>query len=127
MDDLWIGLVEKIQQLYNFFSGMMFTAANSLKLEQLPKYRGTMMSLNSASRHFGQTGRSDRRISICNLRIQYSRNNFRNLGSICFFNISLLYSRSHTLLIKTVSNIIRILYYYKTFSSRKSLYSISLS
>jgi predicted MFS family arabinose efflux permease len=51
--NLWLSIV--LGWTSSFFSGMMFTAANSLKLEQVPKYRGTMMSLNSAAGHFGQT------------------------------------------------------------------------
>ena len=36
-----------------FFSGIRYTAANSLSLEQVPSFRGTMMSLNSAAISFG--------------------------------------------------------------------------
>ena len=53
VSNLWLSIV--IGWTSSFFAGMMFTAANSLKLEQVPKYRGTMMSLNSAARQFGQT------------------------------------------------------------------------
>jgi len=35
--------------LGNLFSGMRFTSSSSLTLEQVPKYRGTMMSIASAS------------------------------------------------------------------------------
>ena len=38
-----------------FLSGMMGTSSNSLTVEQVPMFRGTMMSLNSASLQLGYT------------------------------------------------------------------------
>jgi len=38
-----------------FFSGMMGTSSNSLTIEQVPTFRGTMMSLNSAALQLGYT------------------------------------------------------------------------
>ena len=37
------------------FIGLLFPAANALNLEQVPEYRGTMMSLSSASEKIGST------------------------------------------------------------------------
>ena len=36
-----------------FFSGMAFTAGGSLVMEQLPKFRSTMMSLNTVAMNVG--------------------------------------------------------------------------
>jgi predicted MFS family arabinose efflux permease len=39
--------------LANLFGGMRITASSSLTLEQVPKFRGTMMSINSAADGMG--------------------------------------------------------------------------
>ena len=51
IDTLWISLVSIF--LGGAFSGVRYTASNSLTLEQVPEFRGTMMSLNAASMGLG--------------------------------------------------------------------------
>jgi DHA1 family inner membrane transport protein len=48
-----IGLSLAARFLGSTFSAVVFTAANSLTLEQLPRFRGTVMSLNQASFSLG--------------------------------------------------------------------------
>ncbi len=48
-----LGLSLALNFLATWFSGMASSAANSLTLEQAPKFRGTMMSINSAALSFG--------------------------------------------------------------------------
>jgi predicted MFS family arabinose efflux permease len=50
---LWVSF--PIAALGSFFGGIRYAAANNLSLEQLPEFRGTMMSLNNASVNLGQT------------------------------------------------------------------------
>jgi predicted MFS family arabinose efflux permease len=38
-----------------FFGGVRYAASNNMSLEQIPEFRGTMMSLNSAALNLGQT------------------------------------------------------------------------
>jgi len=45
--NLWLSVV--LGYLGSLFSGMRFTASNSLTLEQVPGYRGTMMSMSTAA------------------------------------------------------------------------------
>ena len=47
LPDMWLSLA--IAHLGAFFAGLMYTAANSLALEQVPAFRGTMMSINAAA------------------------------------------------------------------------------
>jgi SHS family lactate transporter-like MFS transporter len=49
--NLWISLA--LNFLGAFFSGMESSAANSLTLEQVPRFRGTMTSINSAAISLG--------------------------------------------------------------------------
>jgi len=51
VDSLWISLV--LYFLGGAFSGVRYTASSSLTLEQIPEFRGTMMSLNAASMGLG--------------------------------------------------------------------------
>jgi MFS family permease len=51
IDTLWISLVFIF--LGGAFSGVRYTASQSLTLEQVPEFRGTMMSLNAASMGLG--------------------------------------------------------------------------
>lgn len=51
LPDLWLSLALFI--LSTWFSGMASSAANSLSLEQAPRFRGTMMSMNSAAISLG--------------------------------------------------------------------------
>ncbi len=48
---LWLSLV--LMCLGSTFAGMWASASNSLTLEQVPKFRGTMMSISSASTSLG--------------------------------------------------------------------------
>jgi len=48
-----LGTVEALILLGHFFLAIQYSAANSLSLEQVPRFRGTMMSLNSASAYIG--------------------------------------------------------------------------
>jgi predicted MFS family arabinose efflux permease len=45
--------VEALILLGHFFLAIQYSAASSLSLEQVPGFRGTMMSLNSASAYIG--------------------------------------------------------------------------
>jgi len=49
--NLWLSLA--VNFLGTWFSGMASSAANSLTLEQAPRFRGTMMSINSAALSLG--------------------------------------------------------------------------
>ena len=49
--NLWLSLASNLSGAW--FFGMTTSAASSLTLEQVPKYRGTMMSINSAAQSFG--------------------------------------------------------------------------
>ncbi len=51
LPNLWLSLT--LNFLGTWFSGMSSSAANSLALEQTPRFRGTMMSINSAALSFG--------------------------------------------------------------------------
>ena len=51
LDTLWIALI--LTFLGGAFSGISYTAYNSLTLEQVPEFRGTMMSLSAASMGLG--------------------------------------------------------------------------
>lgn len=51
LPDLWT--VEALILLGHFFLAIQYSAAASLSLEQAPGFRGTMMSLNSASAYIG--------------------------------------------------------------------------
>ncbi len=51
ISDLWISLAARF--LGSTFSAIVFTAANSLTLEQVPRFRGTVMSLSQASFSLG--------------------------------------------------------------------------
>jgi len=51
LPSLWLSLV--LEFLGCLFAGMRVTAADSLILEQVPAFRGTMMSLNSAAANMG--------------------------------------------------------------------------
>ncbi len=51
LPDLWLSLA--VNFLGTWFSGMASSAANSLTLEQAPRFRGTMMSINSAALSLG--------------------------------------------------------------------------
>ncbi|MFX0097903.1 MAG: MFS transporter [Candidatus Hodarchaeota archaeon] len=51
LPNLWLSLT--LNFLGTWFSGMASSAANSLALEQTPRFRGTMMSINSAALSFG--------------------------------------------------------------------------
>jgi len=51
MPNLWLSLASNL--LGAWFFGMTASAASSLTLEQVPKHRGTMMSINSAAQSFG--------------------------------------------------------------------------
>ena len=50
---LWVSF--SLAVLGSFFGGVRYAASNNLSLEQLPEFRGTMMSLNNASINLGQT------------------------------------------------------------------------
>jgi len=49
--DLWLSLA--LNFLGAWFFGMGASATSSLTLEQVPKFRGTMMSINSAAMNLG--------------------------------------------------------------------------
>jgi len=49
--NLWLSLASNLSAAW--FFGMTASSASSLTLEQVPKYRGTMMSVNSAAQSFG--------------------------------------------------------------------------
>jgi len=49
--NLWFSLV--LILITSWFFGMVASAANSLTLEQIPKFRGTMMSIDSAALNLG--------------------------------------------------------------------------
>jgi MFS family permease len=49
--NIWLSLAARF--LGSTFSAVVFTAANSLTLEQVPRFRGTVMSLNQASFSLG--------------------------------------------------------------------------
>ena len=51
LPNLWLSLA--LNFLGTWFSGMASSAANSLTLEQVPRFRGTMMSINSAALSLG--------------------------------------------------------------------------
>jgi DHA1 family inner membrane transport protein len=51
--DLWLSLFTAF--LSSLFAGMRVTASNSLTLEQVPKFRGTMMSISSAADNLGSS------------------------------------------------------------------------
>jgi len=51
LPNLWLSLA--LSFLGTWFSGMASSAANSLALEQVPRFRGTMMSINSAAISLG--------------------------------------------------------------------------
>jgi predicted MFS family arabinose efflux permease len=51
LPNLWFSLA--LNFLGTWFSGMASSAANSLTLEQAPRFRGTMMSINSAALSLG--------------------------------------------------------------------------
>jgi len=51
LPNVWLTLT--IIFIAGLFNGMLFTTAYSLTLEQVPEFRGTMMSLNSAAVMFG--------------------------------------------------------------------------
>lgn len=51
LPSLWLCMVTGY--LANLFGGMRITASSSLTLEQVPKFRGTMMSINSAADGMG--------------------------------------------------------------------------
>lgn len=51
LPNLWLSLA--LNFLGTWFSGMASSAANSLSLEQAPRFRGTMMSINSAALSLG--------------------------------------------------------------------------
>lgn len=51
LPNLWLSLA--LNFLGTWFSGMASSAANSLALEQAPRFRGTMMSINSAALSLG--------------------------------------------------------------------------
>jgi predicted MFS family arabinose efflux permease len=53
LPNLWLSLAARF--LGGLFIGMTSTASNSLTLEQTPKFRGTMMSVNSAAGNMGST------------------------------------------------------------------------
>jgi MFS family permease len=49
--NIWLSLAARL--LGSTFSAIVFTAANSLTLEQVPRFRGTVMSLSQASFSLG--------------------------------------------------------------------------
>jgi len=49
--NLWLSLASNLSAAW--FFGMAASSASNLTLEQVPKYRGTMMSVNSAAQSFG--------------------------------------------------------------------------
>ena len=51
LPNLWLSLA--LNFLGTWFSGMASSAANSLTLEQVPRFRGTMMSITSAALSLG--------------------------------------------------------------------------
>jgi len=53
LPDLWLSLV--LAFIGSLFAGMRVTASNSLTLEQVPKFRGTMMSISSAADNAGSS------------------------------------------------------------------------
>jgi predicted MFS family arabinose efflux permease len=50
---LWISLV--LALIINFQLGLAFSSANSLTLDQVPSFRGTIMSLFTAANSMGMT------------------------------------------------------------------------
>lgn len=53
LQDIWMSLAAAC--LASFFHAVKSTASNSLTLEQVPKFRGTMMSINSAAGNLGSS------------------------------------------------------------------------
>jgi DHA1 family inner membrane transport protein len=53
LPDLWLSMTAVF--LGSFFAGMRVTASNSLTLEQVPKFRGTMMSISTAADNAGSS------------------------------------------------------------------------
>ena len=51
----WFWVSFPIAVLGCFFGGVRYAASNNMSLEQVPEFRGTMMSLNSAALNLGQT------------------------------------------------------------------------
>jgi predicted MFS family arabinose efflux permease len=49
----WISLI--LSLILNFQFGLAFTSANSLTLDQVPNFRGTIMSLFTAGNNMGMT------------------------------------------------------------------------
>jgi len=53
LPDVWLSAIASF--LACLFGGMRVTASNSLTLEQVPKFRGTMMSISSAATNLGSS------------------------------------------------------------------------
>jgi len=53
LQDIWVSLAAA--WLASFFHAVKETASNSLTLEQVPEFRGTMMSINSAAGNLGSS------------------------------------------------------------------------
>lgn len=53
LPNLWLSMA--LAFLGSLFAGMRVTASNSLTLEQVPKFRGTMMSINTAADNAGSS------------------------------------------------------------------------
>jgi len=51
--NLWLAFI--LVMIGNFFGGMSSSAGQSLNLEQVPEYRGTMMSIDTAFNAVGST------------------------------------------------------------------------
>ena len=51
VSNIWLSLAARL--LGSISSAIVFTAANALTLEQVPKYRGTIMSLSQAAFSLG--------------------------------------------------------------------------
>jgi len=51
----WFWVSFSIAVVGSFFGGVRYAASNNLSLEQVPEFRGTMMSLNSAAINLGAT------------------------------------------------------------------------
>lgn len=51
LPSMWLGVTLAI--LGHLFAGLQYSASNSLSLEQVPRFRGSMMSMNSAAAYIG--------------------------------------------------------------------------
>jgi MFS family permease len=74
--NLWLSLASNLSAAW--FFGMAASSASNLTLEQVPKYQGTMMSVNSAAQSFG----SALGTALGGIALIKSSTNYETLGTI---------------------------------------------